>query len=106
MTRAEDRLIVCGYHGKFAPKPGTWHDGRRRACRAAAGKALPHPRSDRPKIGAALPRDIGRRPPATVGGCRKATPPSRVPLPAQLFETLPAKNGLPRPLSPSGASTC
>ncbi|TIX52481.1 MAG: hypothetical protein E5V28_31825, partial [Mesorhizobium sp.] len=25
MTRAEDRLIVCGYHGKRAPNAGTWH---------------------------------------------------------------------------------
>ena len=25
MTRAEDRLIVCGYHGKRAPNTGTWH---------------------------------------------------------------------------------
>ncbi|RUW04454.1 double-strand break repair helicase AddA, partial [Mesorhizobium sp. M1A.F.Ca.IN.020.06.1.1] len=25
MTRAEDRLIVCGYHGKRAPSTGTWH---------------------------------------------------------------------------------
>ncbi len=26
MTRAEDRLIVCGYRGKLQPKPGIWHD--------------------------------------------------------------------------------
>src|SRR5690606_4483056 len=25
MTRAEDRLIVCGYHGKHAQKAGSWH---------------------------------------------------------------------------------
>ena len=25
MTRAEDRLIVCGYHGKRARNPRTWH---------------------------------------------------------------------------------
>jgi ATP-dependent helicase/nuclease subunit A len=26
MTRAEDRLIVCGYRGKLQPKPGIWHE--------------------------------------------------------------------------------
>ncbi len=26
MTRAEDRLIVCGYRGKQNPVPGIWHD--------------------------------------------------------------------------------
>ena len=25
MTRAEDRLIVCGYHGQQQPDAGTWH---------------------------------------------------------------------------------
>ena len=25
MTRAEDRLIVCGYYGKQQPTAGTWH---------------------------------------------------------------------------------
>ncbi len=25
MTRAEDRLIVCGYYGKIQPTAGTWH---------------------------------------------------------------------------------
>src|SRR5690606_12893787 len=26
MTRAEDRLILCGYHGLRPPEAGTWHD--------------------------------------------------------------------------------
>jgi ATP-dependent helicase/nuclease subunit A len=25
MTRAEDRLIICGYHGVRAQGPRTWH---------------------------------------------------------------------------------
>ena len=34
MTRAEDRLIVCGFHGRRPPAPTTWHS---LACAALTG---------------------------------------------------------------------
>ncbi|RWG21228.1 MAG: hypothetical protein EOQ59_31610, partial [Mesorhizobium sp.] len=39
MTRAEDRLIVCGYHGKRAPSTGTWHSIVSRALLGAPESA-------------------------------------------------------------------
>ena len=104
MTRAEDRLIVCGYHGKRAPRPATWHGIVRDAlCGApetaervdeATGQTVqrfrttttPRPPDAEPKVSAA---------PAP------GTPPPAV---ASLYEELPHAPPLPRPLAPSGAS--
>ena len=66
MTRAEDRLIVCGYHGKRAP---TRTPGIRSSARALAGDAdsAESPASGRPAMaGAALPHDA----PPPVGAGR------------------------------------
>ena len=44
MTRAEDRLIVCGYHGVRPPAPRTWHAIVKRALAdAAESEERPHP---------------------------------------------------------------
>src|SRR5690606_8783410 len=49
MTRAEDRLIVCGYHGKRAQHPDAWHS---RVCRALwdapETEERPHPAGGEP----------------------------------------------------------
>jgi ATP-dependent helicase/nuclease subunit A len=104
MTRAEDRLVICGYHGVRAQGPRTWHSIVTRALsEAAESKTLPHPVSADAADIVHRFRVTGERPPLSEDA--KATPPLvRVPLPAQLFETLPAEDDLPRPLSPSGAS--
>ena len=50
MTRAEDRLIVCGYFGKIQPTSGTWHSLVTRSARRRAGgrgAAGPHSRAGR-----------------------------------------------------------
>ena len=85
MTRAEDRLIVCGYHGKRTPTAATWHAivdrgaGRRRRARqlhaSAVGREVhrfrvdqaPLPRSEQLTGSADQP---SRRPAA----CRAAQP--------------------------------
>ena len=49
MTRAEDRLIVCGYHGKRAPSTGTWHSIVSRALVGAPESAeRQHPATGEP----------------------------------------------------------
>ena len=101
MTRAEDRLVVCGYHGKLARSPATWHsivcgallgvDGTEERVHEATGDAVHRYRS---RI---LPAVEAEEPEA------EAPAASTVPLPASLFEQIEKEDDLPRPLSPSGA---
>jgi ATP-dependent helicase/nuclease subunit A len=102
MTRAEDRLVVCGYHGKRAPNAGTWHSIVSRALIAAPESAeRPHPVTAEP-----VHRfHVTNLPPVTpelVEAERAAD--DFGPLPAHLSKPLPDDEDLPRPLSPSGAS--
>ncbi|BCH21361.1 double-strand break repair helicase AddA [Mesorhizobium sp. L-8-3] len=103
MTRAEDRLIVCGYHGKRTPGPMTWlaivsgalvgADEAEQHIEPATGQAVHRfritPLSTTAATDAAVPRD--REQTGAV-------------LPQRLREPLPAAPALPRPLAPSGAS--
>jgi ATP-dependent helicase/nuclease subunit A len=102
MTRAEDRLIVCGYHGKRTPNPGTWHSLVTRALAGAEeielrlhpvgeGEVLRFVWTKFPPLAAA---EAGEQAEAETFGSP----------PAYLFEALPVVEDLPRPLSPSGAS--
>jgi ATP-dependent helicase/nuclease subunit A len=102
MTRAEDRLIICGYHGVRAQGARTWHSIVSRALsEAEESKTLPHP---------VAAGDIVHR--FRVSGDRtllsddvKAVPPVvRTTPPPELFAALPPEDDLPKPLSPSGAS--
>ncbi|WP_421915015.1 double-strand break repair helicase AddA [Mesorhizobium sp.] len=102
MTRAEDRLIVCGYHGKRAPNAGTWHSIVSRALVGAPeSEQRGHPANGEP-----VHRfRVTKLPPvalASGGETRQAD--DFAPLPASLFRPLPPYEDLPRPLSPSGAS--
>jgi len=104
MTRAEDRLIVCGYHGKRAPLSTTWHALVRDALRGAAetiervdevtGQTVHRFRTT------TMPRPPDVEPePAAASATRIAMPDV-----ASLYGELPAASPLPRPLAPSGAS--
>ncbi|TPM99378.1 double-strand break repair helicase AddA [Mesorhizobium sp. B2-1-3A] len=102
MTRAEDRLIVCGYHGKRAPNAGTWHSIVSRALIGAPeSEQRPHPAGGDP-----VHRfHVTNLPPVAAGASEQARQASGFdPLPATLFRPLPPFEDLPRPLSPSGAS--
>ena len=102
MTRAEDRLVVCGYHGKRALGPGTWHSIVGRALAAAPeSRQRPHPATGEP----VLRFQVTDLPPveAAPAGEKQAAG-GFAPLPHSLFEPLPEADELPRPLSPSGAS--
>ena len=87
MTRAEDRLIVCGYHGKRAATSGTWHAIVSRGAARAAGDG---------RISASRYRPAG----LTGSASRRCRPCSRssgscmperviAPLPPHFFDALP-----------------
>ncbi|KAB2957537.1 MAG: double-strand break repair helicase AddA [Rhizobiaceae bacterium] len=105
MTRAEDRLIVCGYHGKRAPNPMTWHGMVSDALRVAPETAE--------RINEATGQTVCRfrttvKPRAPEPESPAAPPvetPPRLPAVETLYGDLPAAPTLPRPLAPSGAST-
>ncbi|MFA6156351.1 double-strand break repair helicase AddA [Mesorhizobium sp.] len=102
MTRAEDRLIVCGYHGKRAPNAGTWHSIVSRALVGAPeSEQREHPAGGEP-----VHRfHVTKLPPvALVSDGQAHQADAFAPLPATLFHPLPPFEDLPRPLSPSGAS--
>ncbi|TPM28012.1 double-strand break repair helicase AddA [Mesorhizobium sp. B2-3-5] len=102
MTRAEDRLIVCGYHGKRAPNAGTWHSIVSRALIGAPeSEQRAHPATGEP-----VHRfHVTNLPPvAPSSGEQSRQADAFGPLPATLFRPLPPFEDLPRPLSPSGAS--
>ncbi|OQM73970.1 double-strand break repair helicase AddA [Manganibacter manganicus] len=101
MTRAEDRLIVAGYHGKRPPGEGTWHAIVSRALVCAPETTEhPHPAGD------GIVHRFRANNLAPLSG--EATDTSRQaefdPPPPLLFQRLPPFEDLPRPLSPSGAS--
>ena len=102
MTRAEDRLIVCGYHGKRSPNAGTWHSIVSRALIGAPeSKQRPHPAGGEP-----VHRfHVTKLPPVAPSASEQTRQADAFgPLPATLFRPLPPFEDLPRPLSPSGAS--
>src|SRR5690606_25925180 len=100
MTRAEDRLIVCGYHGKRGQPEAGWHALVRDGLAAS-----PHTSQVRnPATGETVLRYQVTKPGAVVPAQVVAgQPASPNPPPAALFEPLPPGPLLPRPLSPSGA---
>lgn len=102
MTRAEDRLIVCGYHGKRAPNTGTWHSI---VSRALVGATESEERRH-PATGETVHRfQVTKLPPMPLASVDEARQAERfAPLPETLFQPLPPFEELPRPLSPSGAS--
>jgi len=103
MTRAEDRLIVCGYHGKRQPSTGTWHSIVSRALLGAPESAeRRHPATADVTVHRF---HMTRLPPVAPTGVDKAGLfEHAAPLPETLFRPLPPYEELPRPLSPSGAS--
>ena len=96
MTRAEDRLIVCGYHGMRRRSPRTWlafvtralAGIPKRGCSApVAGRRSPFPlHSARPHVMAG-PEAVHRR-------IRRLASPAG-------FDTVAAGSDLPKPLTPS-----
>lgn len=102
MTRAEDRLIVCGYHGKRQPPAGTWHSLVAAALGASPHSvALPDPLTGgtRHRYRTTPLTPVALAMPAETG----ASPFTGAP-PAWLAQPVPPEPVLPRPLSPSRAA--
>ena len=101
MTRAEDRLIVCGYHGKRAPDSATWHSIVDQALASAEQSEV---RQD-PLTGETVRRyRVTKTPALAPVGEDDTAQPILAALPPELSGTLAQPPVLPRPLSPSGAS--
>ncbi|MCV0394687.1 MAG: double-strand break repair helicase AddA [Rhizobiaceae bacterium] len=101
MTRAEDRLIVCGYHGLKGPRSDTWHAMVDRGLRDSphASETL-HP---------AVPDETVIR--FRVTPTRHAVPAARLdnairrpPFPVWMNKAPPPPPTPPSPLLPSGAA--
>jgi len=103
MTRAEDRLIVCGYYGKKPPGELTWHRIVRDALAGAGCGERPSPfeSSDEPIYRYCV--TAGSVLSGAEAGGNGATP-ERLVKPEKLMKPLPVVQRLPRPLAPSGAS--
>lgn len=102
MTRAEDRLIVCGYHGKRLPGDGTWHSIVSRALTGVPeSEQIPHPVN-----GNMVHRfRVTHLPPvAKSAGEESSKHAEFAPFPESLLQGLQTSEELPKPLSPSGAS--
>ncbi len=100
MTRAEDRLVVCGYRGRTTPDPGIWHTLVQQAMTGAGAEKTTHPLAELCVHRFRLP---DRRAPARVERAEDDDAPPAA-FPERLRRPLPADIHLPRPLSPSGAA--
>jgi len=101
MTRAEDHLVVCGYHGKRTPMPGTWHSIVKAALRDTPYSEI---RTD-PETGEeTIFYRVTRQPQPDRGPAETARPAPRAAVPPTLQRNPPPAERLPRPLAPSGAS--
>ena len=102
MTRAEDRLIVCGYHGA-KPNAETWHGMVQAAFQGEAGA------EERNEPEACTPVLRFRTTPLTDSARVEQGQDAEVlevplPLPQELLQPVPPAPAFPKPLSPSGAS--
>ncbi|PSJ56519.1 double-strand break repair helicase AddA [Kumtagia ephedrae] len=102
MTRAEDRLIVCGFHGRRPPASTTWHS----LVRAALTGDPRCIEIDHPVAGAVHRfRVNGAVSPAAAVAESDEAPAAAQSLPESLLRPLPPSRALPRPLAPSGAAS-
>ncbi|MET0597124.1 MAG: double-strand break repair helicase AddA [Mesorhizobium sp.] len=102
MTRAEDRLIVCGYFGKRTPPDTTWHAI---VSRALTGEGLSETRQHPADSEATVHRyrvSPAPEPPDGTNAKPAATAAAET-LPAWLAERQSEPPPLPAPLSPSRA---
>ncbi len=100
MTRAEDRLIVCGYHGTREPQGLTWQNIARQAF---AGSARVEERVTPQQCAPVYRYRVTDAPPRAEQAPAPPVETRIVPLPEALHELPPEQVNLPRPLSPSRA---
>lgn len=98
MTRAEDRLIVCGYRG-VRESEETWHKLVDDAL-SPLSEAFEHP------VEGVTARRYRKTPlnHITIDEAEEDKPQSYPPLPEAFRTRIPAEKAMPQPLTPSGAS--
>ena len=97
MTRAEDRLVVCGWHGKQGPRPEAWHPMVREALADTAGP-LTVPGLEEAGDGLLVETEQAADP--KLEDPRAAATADDVTPPAWLHRMAPAEPVPPRPLAP------
>jgi ATP-dependent helicase/nuclease subunit A len=104
MTRAADRLIVCGYRGKL-DNPESWHAMVRAGLDAdTEGRLLPAEfRIGGLEWSGARWQAATKRTDLPIEPADARVDDALMILPATLLDPLPPQRHLPRPLSPSGA---
>ncbi|MCL6709614.1 double-strand break repair helicase AddA [Pseudomonas sp. R2.Fl] len=102
MTRAADRLIVCGYHGKQLPSD-TWHPMIAQALRQGEDNCREEHFHGRDGDWGGLIWEPATPPARFERSEPSKTREAEVALPPALLRPLPPMKSLPRPLSPSGA---
>ena len=106
MTRAADRLTICGYRGT-RDNPESWQAMIAAALSAHADHcrvvSFAGPDGEWSGLSWRLPAAPGK--PVSRAEHAAAGPVEAIPLPGALFRPLPPQKILPRPLSPSGAGT-
>jgi ATP-dependent helicase/nuclease subunit A len=102
MTRAEDRLYVCGWETRRAPAPHCWY---RLITDALGGVCQPEPdaflATQRGLDETRVLRLTSRQTAAVPAPSEAAKAPPRQPLPAWADQPAPAEPSPPRPLAPS-----
>ncbi len=102
MTRAADRLIVCGHRGKRENKD-CWHQMIVSALRLVPDHCQPRSFSAGGEQWEGFSWSTGTATLRAVGAIKPEKPVAPVTLPVQLHRPLPGQAHLPRPLVPSGA---
>ena len=104
MTRAADRLVICGWHGVHAPKHPHWHAMASGALASDAETMADADGGTWLKWTSPRPQtvDARREKPMKQGGAAAAARPSDPP--QWLFGEAMREPPVPRPLTPSGAA--
>ncbi len=102
MTRAEDRLIVCGYQTSKSVRDPNWHNMVSSALDGELEKIEPLA-DDVVAYRWQSPNLFSKKPQAEGAISKPAAADKAEPLPGWLNHRLPREKALPRPLNPSGA---
>jgi ATP-dependent helicase/nuclease subunit A len=101
MTRAEDRLVICGYRGVKTPGDGIWHS----IVATALGGAEHSTPFEHPALGPGALRFRASPELTTLRAMEEAAKPRQPePMPAALSKQVSEPPVLPRPLTPSSVS--
>ena len=106
LTRAEDRLLVCGWQTRHALADESWYQSVRRAMERLGATAEPLEHVGEPWAGEVLVYQTEQRAPVTAGDAQPADMPVKVPAwagspPDWLPQTMQAEPARPVPLAPS-----